>query len=85
MEVLYAERMRYALLGEESPTARLATKVGKPGVGAVHRDAEGQRDVSFEAGGVVGDQVAVLPVRDHRGDLCEHPRSKQELLAQGAW
>ena len=73
----------YSLLGEQSPTARLAPKICEPRVGAVHRDAEGQRDVAFEAGGVVRDQVAALPVRDHRGDLCEHPRSARSFSLNG--
>ena len=37
--------------------SRSCAEVGQPRVGAVHRDAEAQRDVALELGGVVGDQV----------------------------
>ena len=41
--------------------SRSCCRVGQPGVRAVHRDAEAERDVPLEVGGVVGDQVADAP------------------------
>jgi hypothetical protein len=56
-QVLLAQRMRNTDLGEHSPAPGLGPECGETRVCAVHRDAETQRDVTLELGGVVGHQV----------------------------
>ena len=52
-QVLRAERMRHAVLGEQPPAAALGPEVEEPRVGAVHRDAEREREVALELRRVV--------------------------------
>ena len=66
VQVLHAERMRHALLGEQPPAAGLRPEVEVPRVGAVHRDAERQREVALELGRVVRDEVRAVRVGDQR-------------------
>ena len=54
----------------EGPAAPgLAAEIGVPGIGAVHRDAEVQRDVAPAGRGVVRDQMAAGRVGNERANL----------------
>jgi uncharacterized membrane protein len=82
VQILGAERIRHADFAEKPSAAGLGSKTGQARVCTVHRDAEGEGDVTFELGRVVRDQVAVRPVRNQRGDSGEHPGPLEQLLAQ---
>ena len=65
-----ADRVTDALLGEQPAAAGLRTQREEARVGAVQRDAQGQREVPLEGRGVVRDQVGPLAVGDERRDLA---------------
>ena len=52
-QVLHPERVRHADLGEHPAAAGLGAERRQPRVGAVHRDAQRERDVALELGRVV--------------------------------
>ena len=82
VQVLDPERMRDLAVGEQPPAAALGPEVGQPGICPVHRDAETQGEITFELGGVVRQQVAVLAVGYLRRDPGQQSRSLQQLRGQ---
>ena len=85
------ERRSSAPTGHRTPSSSkirrqpvLLPRSAQPRVGAVHRDAEAERDVALEVGGVVRDQVAAGGVGDQFADLAQQPGPGQQLLAQRA-
>jgi hypothetical protein len=57
VQILEAERMADTLFREQSAAAGLRAEADQPGISSVHRDAQGDGDVSLELRGVVGDEV----------------------------
>ena len=81
-QVLHAQRVRDADLGEQPAAAGLGAERRQPRIRAVHGDSEAQRDVALELGGVVGHEVRARPVGDQRRDPGEQVRALEQLLAQ---
>ena len=82
--VLEPLRVRDPCLGEQPPAARLGPQRQEPGVGAVERHAEGQREVALEWRSGVRDQVAACAVGDEGADLSEDPRPLEQLVGERA-
>ena len=82
VEVLRPDRARHFELLEHSAAAGLAAEFREPRICAVHRDAEAQRDVSFERGGVVRDQMAAGRVGDQGPDLPQQSWTCQQLRTE---
>lgn len=74
--------MRYPDLGEHPAAPGLRTQWSQPWIGGVHRNAEADRDVTLELGGVVGNQVRTHRIGDEVGEPLEQPRPSQQLLAE---
>lgn len=70
--------------GEEGPAAALRAEAGVAGIGAVHGDAEGDREVALELDRVVRDEVAEVGRRDRPADALEQARPVEELAAERA-
>ena len=81
-EVLGPQGIRDAGLAEQLPAAALRPQVEVPGIGAVHGNAEPNRQVPLELGGVVGHQVGPVLVRDEIPDLGQEPRALEDLERQ---
>ena len=56
-QVFDADRVTDLLLREEPTAAGLGAEVDQPWVGSEHRDAKGERQVTFQRGGVVGNEM----------------------------
>ena len=50
-----------------------------PRIGSVQRDAETEREIALEKGGVVADEVGAILVRDDRCDLLQESADAREL------
>ena len=74
--------MAHALLGEEAPAARLRAVGEEARVGAVHRDAEREREVAFELRRVERDEVRAVGIGNEPADLLEQPRPLEQLRGQ---
>ncbi len=84
VQVLVAERVLNAGLGEQPPASGLGAEGQVHRIGAVERDAQRQREVALELGGRVRHEMAARRVRDQRADLRQHTRALEQLLRQRA-
>ena len=82
VDVLISQRMRDALLGEESTAAGLRSVGQVPRISAEERDAEHQSKIALEPRHVVGDEMRETRVGDERPDSLDQPRSFQHLRCQ---
>jgi hypothetical protein len=70
VEVLEADGMPDALLGEQPAAATLRAERGDAGIRTVHRHVQCQRYVAFQRCGVVRNEVRAGPVGDEIADLA---------------
>ena len=77
------QRMRHSGLSEQRATAALRPEPRMAGIGAEQRNIQLERDVSFEGGRVVGQQVRDVWIEERTPDLLEHTGTFEQLLAEG--
>ena len=70
-QILAAERVGHADLGEQAPAAGLGAEREEPGVRAVERNAEAQREVALQGRHDEGDEVRAVGVLDQRADALD--------------
>ena len=74
--------MAHALLREEAPAAGLRAVGEEARVGAVHGDAEREREVALQLRRVERDEVRAVGIGHEPADLLEQPRPLEELRGQ---
>src|SRR4051812_13935577 len=84
VEVLVADRVVDARLGEQPPAARLGAEREVHGIGAVQRYPEAEGEVALVRRGRVRNDVAAGAIGDQRPDLRQHTGALEQLLDQRA-
>ncbi len=81
-QILDAQRMRHPFFRKQAPTAALGSEREVPRIGAVHRNAEADRQVALQLGGVVGNHVGAVGVGDQRPQPLHQSGPTQQLERQ---
>ena len=76
-----AERIWHPHLGEQPPAAGLGAEVDEPRIGAVHRDAEGQRRCRAPARWCCTGSGGLRAVRDQLGDPARAARGRSSSFS----
>ena len=72
-----------AFVGEQLAAAALGAEAEVTGIRAVHRDSQPQREIAFQLGRVVGDQVRPIGVGDQGPQPLHQPGAAEQLQRQG--
>ena len=77
-----AERMRHIFFHEDFPAPALRSQREKFWIGAVHRDAEPQRQFFLPARRVKGNKMCAIGIHYQRADALDQPWPLEQFVAQ---